>query len=108
MRKILLVVLLTTVLLLQVVAVYRFVAAREIGRGEFIGTFIGPAAKRNGSHVLWVYADDGSVTGRRGQNLLRYVNHASPCNAAFDGFDLYARKRIRRDEEITIDYGWSE
>ena len=27
-------------------------------------------------------------------------------DAAFDGFDLYALRAIRRDEEITIDYGW--
>jgi SET domain-containing protein len=83
-------------------------ASREIARGEYIGTFTGPTAKKNGSHVLWIYADDGTVTGRRGRNLLRFVNHALPCNAVFDGFDLYSLKRIRRDEEITIDYGWSE
>jgi hypothetical protein len=84
-------------------------AARRIARGEYIGTFSGPPAKRNGSHVLWVYGEDGeSVEGRRGRNLLRFLNHASPCNAAFEGFDLYAVRAIPRDAEITIDYGWAE
>lgn len=85
-------------------------AVRAIARGEYIGTFCGPTAKRNGSHVLWVYGglDGQQVEGRRGRNLLRYLNHAARCNAAFEGFDLYATRRIRRDEEITIDYGWDE
>jgi hypothetical protein len=37
--------------------------------------------------------------------MLRYLNHASPSNAAFDGFDLYALQAIAHDAEITIDYG---
>jgi SET domain-containing protein len=82
-------------------------AARRLVRGEYIGTFHGPPARRDGDHVLWVYASalDDEPIGRRGRNLLRFLNHATPCNAAFDGFDLYARRAIRRGEEITIDYG---
>ncbi|MDJ0739575.1 MAG: SET domain-containing protein [Gammaproteobacteria bacterium] len=82
-------------------------AARRIARDEYIGTFCGPPARRDGTHVLWVY-DDGSderAVGRIGRNLLRFLNHAVRCNAAFEDFDLYATRVIRRGEEITIDYG---
>ena len=74
-------------------------------RGTFIGTYQGPPARRNGPYVLWVTAEDGSVSARSGRNLLRYLNHQRPANARFDGFDLYARRHIRAGEEISIDYG---
>ena len=80
-------------------------ARRRIKKGEFIGTFEGPAAKRNGSHVLWIYYGEEYV-GRRGMNALRYVNHSESPNAEFDDFDLYAAKTIEIDTEITIDYEW--
>ncbi|MCB1787963.1 MAG: SET domain-containing protein [Gammaproteobacteria bacterium] len=82
-------------------------AARDIPRGTYIGTFHGPAAQRDGTHVLWVYgsSDGAPPVGRRGRNLLRFLNHGVRCNAEFDGFDLYACRRIACDEEITIDYG---
>lgn len=82
-------------------------AARDIKAKEYIGTFSGPEARRDGMYVLWVYGSDGEsdVVGRSGRNLLRYLNHATPSNAGFDGFDLYAECAIARDEEITIDYG---
>ena len=86
-------------------------ARREIRKGEYIGTYWGPQARRNGTYVLWVYADDGdelSATGRSGRNLLRYLNHAKPGNTEFDGFDLYARVTIREGEELTFDYRESE
>ena len=85
-------------------------AARDIDEGEYIGTFSGPDADSDGTHVLWVYDPDDheNVVGRIGVNLLRYLNHASPCNAFFEGFDLYAEHAIARDEEITIDYGDEE
>lgn len=75
-----------------------------IEAGRYIGTYEGPAAKRNGSHVLWVYDTDGSTTGRRGMNALRYLNHSARPLAEFDGFDLYALRAIGPGEEITIDY----
>ncbi len=80
-------------------------ARQPIARGTYIGRYLGPAAKRNGSHVLWIEDGDGWV-GRRGFNRLRYLNHDARPNAEFDGFDLYARRDIRVDEEITIDYLW--
>ena len=75
-----------------------------IKKGEYIGTYEGPEAKRNGTYVLWVYEDDDQPIGRSGRNLLRYLNHSVPGNAEFDGFDLYARKNIKPHDEITFDY----
>ncbi|PLX62461.1 SET domain-containing protein [Sedimenticola selenatireducens] len=82
-------------------------ARQELSKGEYIGTYHGPVARRNGTYVLWVYEqdDDENAIGCSGKNLLRYLNHKIPGNAEFDGFDLYARVTIRPDEEITFDYG---
>jgi len=81
-------------------------ARRPIEEGSFIGTYSGPTTKRNGTYVLWVYQEGQAAVGRSGRNMLRYLNHAKDCNAEFDGFDLYAIRRIEKDEEITFDYGW--
>lgn len=85
-------------------------AARAIRKGEYIGTFHGPEARRDGTYVLWVYerGPGDPPVGRSGRNMLRFLNHATGCNAAFAGFDLYARRAIRRGDEITIDYGGAE
>jgi SET domain-containing protein len=80
-------------------------ARQRIEEGTFIGTYSGPAAKRDGTYVLWVCEEGRGAVGRSGRNLLRYLNHAKDCNAEFDGFDLYALRRIEQDEEITFDYG---
>lgn len=82
-------------------------AARTIGRGEYIGTYWGPEAKRNGTYVLWVYQDEPGqpeLIARSGRNLLRYLNHARPGNTEFDGFDLYASTDISTGDELTFDY----
>lgn len=80
-------------------------AACRLKKGLYIGTYLGPAAKQNGSHVLWVEDGDEWV-GRRGLNRLRYINHSACPNAEFDGFDLYVIRPINPNEEITIDYHW--
>jgi hypothetical protein len=81
-------------------------ARQTIKKGDYIGTYHGPKAKRNGTYVLWVYDhdDEERAIGRSGKNLLRYLNHATPGNAEFDEFDLYARTKIKAGEEITFDY----
>jgi SET domain-containing protein len=73
-------------------------------KGEYIGTYEGPKAQRNGKFVLWLVGR-GRAVGRRGLNALRFLNHADTPNAEFDGWDLYATKRIPKDTEITFDYG---
>ena len=79
----------------------------RIKKGTHIGTYQGPQAKRDGKYVLWVDEGDGWV-GRRGQNVLRYTNHSDKPNAEFDGFDLYARRGIAPNEEITFNYEGDE
>ncbi|MES9971311.1 MAG: SET domain-containing protein-lysine N-methyltransferase [Candidatus Thiodiazotropha sp.] len=80
-----------------------------IPKGGYIGTYEGPAAKRDGIYVLWVFEDGKEPEGRSGRNLLRYLNHQDEGNAEFDGFDLYALEDIQPHEEITFDYGdWDE
>ena len=81
-------------------------AKRVIKKGDYIGTYHGPVAKRNGTYVLWVYehGDEDNAVGRSGKNLLRYLNHAKPGNAEFEDFDLYARKNIKIGDELTFDY----
>ena len=76
----------------------------DIEEGTYLGEYEGPVAKRNGSHVLWVYEED-TVVGRSGRNKLRYLNHSIESCAEFDGFELFACRKIAIDEEITINYG---
>jgi SET domain-containing protein len=77
----------------------------DIAKGEYMGTYDGPDVTENGMHVLWVEEDDGSTIARDGQNMLRYLNHSPKPHAEFEGFDLFARRSIKKDIEITIDYG---
>jgi SET domain-containing protein len=81
-------------------------AKKRIAKGDYIGTYHGPKARDNGTYVLWVYEpdDEDNAVGCDGKNLLRYLNHDVPGNAEFDGFDLYARKDIKADQEITFNY----
>lgn len=83
-------------------------AARAIAADEYIGTFHGPRVSDDGCHVLWVYPEKGAPIGRVGRNLMRFLNHATPYSAAFQGFDLYACRAIQAGEEITIDYAEAE
>jgi SET domain-containing protein len=81
----------------------------SIAKGDYIGTYEGPVAKRDGTYVLWVFEEKKRPVGRSGRNLLRYLNHQDDGNAEFDGFDLYALRDIGPNEEITFDYGgWEE
>lgn len=82
-------------------------AVRPLRKDEYIGTYHGPRASRNGTYVLWVYDPDdpADMHGISGRNLLRYLNHSRPGNARFEGPHLYARRRIAAGEEITFDYG---
>jgi len=83
-------------------------ARKAFSAGEHIGTYCGPEVRRNGTYVLWVYAEGQPPVGRSGRNLLRYLNHQRDGNAQFDGFELYARRDIASGEEITFDYNADE
>ncbi len=83
-------------------------AARDIDGGSYIGTYRGIRTRNDGKYVLWTFPEGLSPVGRRGMNLLRYLNHSQTPNAEFDGYDLYALRPIRAHEEITIHYGDEE
>jgi hypothetical protein len=72
--------------------------------GDFIGTYEGRTARRDGTYVLWVLECGEPPVGRSGRNLLRWLNHQAPGNARFEGYHLYALCDIAPGEEITFDY----
>jgi len=83
-------------------------ASCDISPGTWIGHYDGPSTQENGMHVLWIEAKAGcdeEWIGYDGSNELRFMNHDKQPNGEMDGLDLYARKLIRKGEEITIDYG---
>jgi len=80
-------------------------AACDIEDGSYIGTYRGIRTRSDGKYVLWTFPEDCPPVGRRGMNLLRFLNHSETPNAEFDGYDLYALRPIQAHEEITIDYG---
>jgi SET domain-containing protein len=80
-------------------------ATRRLRKEAFIATFEGTLTTRDGTHVLWVLAEDGSEYGIRGENELRFLNHSSRPNAEFRGADLYAVRNIQPGDEIKIHYG---
>ncbi|GAB6040041.1 SET domain-containing protein [Endothiovibrio diazotrophicus] len=76
-----------------------------IPKGQYIGSYHGPAASRNGTYVLWVQETNGEWHGVSGRNQLRYLNHSNTPCAEFDGVHLYAACDIDTHEEITFNYG---
>lgn len=83
-------------------------ARLDIEDGDYIGTYKGYRTRQEGRYVLWVCAEGEPCVGRRGLNLLRFLNHADEPNAEFDGFDLYASEDIHIGDEITINYDGPE
>jgi hypothetical protein len=82
--------------------------ARQVfSAGDYIGIYAGPVVEDDGIYVPWLMGPDSGVvvSGIRGENLLKFMNHARPANAEFDGEHVYACRPIKIDDEITIDYG---
>lgn len=84
-------------------------ARKRLRANRQIGRFEGDPTSHDGSHVLWLAAEDGSEIGIRGRNELRFLNHGNPPNAEFRDVDLYALHAIEPGAELLIDYGadWS-
>lgn len=80
-------------------------AKKDIKSGTYLGEYLGKKTKKNGMHVLWVEEEEGEWVGRDGNNALRYLNHSTKPCAEFDGYELYAIKKIKKDQEVTFDYG---
>lgn len=98
-------------------------AADAFRKGELIGRFEGPPAKRDGKFLFLIECRRGEnwpglkeqLWGRwwkgiRVTNILKYANHSNSPNAVADGVYLYALRTIRPGEEITWHYGpdWEE
>jgi len=80
-------------------------ALRRFREGQYIGTFEGSPTTKDGTYVLWVIEDDGSETGIRGENDLRFLNHSRRPNAELRADDLHALRNIQPGAEICIHYG---
>ena len=80
-------------------------ARSSFKQGDYMGEYDGPIVQQDGMHVLWIEKYDDVWMGRDGKNLLRYLNHSKQPLAEFNGFELYALADIRKDEEVTINYG---
>ena len=79
-------------------------AKRSIPKGTYIGTYEGPEAKRDSKFTLWLTTEGEEAVGRVGQNTLKFLNHSSKSNAAFEEWDLYATTSIPKGAEITFNY----
>jgi hypothetical protein len=76
-------------------------AGVHVPAGAVIGRIQGIPCKRDGSHVLWLSADEAiEVTCE-----LRYINHSDDPNACYyDDLSVMALRDIHPQEEITHDY----
>ncbi len=84
-------------------------ARDTIGEGAYIGTYEGQPTENDGMHVLWLLDEElDQWEGIDGKNEMRFLNHSDKPNADFWNADLYALRKIDKDEEITFDYNWEE
>jgi len=78
-------------------------AKRNLKAGEVLGSLEGRPTKRDGPYVLW---RDENKGGFRVECVLKYINHARRPNACYyDDLTVVALKNIKKDTEITHDYG---
>lgn len=76
-------------------------AARTIKKGEVIGVIPYQPVDEDGPYVLWL-----GDQGIRVDSDLKYINHSPNPNACYcDDLDVIALKTIKKDEEITHNYG---
>ena len=76
-------------------------ARKDIKVGETIGSIEYKPTDKDGPYVLWI-EDQGILV----DSELKYINHSPKPNACYcDDLDVVALKNIKKDEEITHDYG---
>jgi len=81
-------------------------ASSDIKKDEIIGSIKYNPTDKDGPYVLWV-EDQGILV----ECELKYINHSNQANACYcEDLDVVAVKDIKKDEEITHDYGdeWKE
>lgn len=78
-------------------------AKKKIKAGQVLGEVEGKYTKKDGPHVLWL---DDLTQGFKVNCVFKYINHAPKANAAYyEDLTVVAIKDIKKDEEITHDYG---
>jgi SET domain-containing protein len=88
---------------------------RRVKIGEVTGDLISVRVARNRakgqSRICLVDVSDRLTLDCTNGNVLRHLNHSCDSNAYLrisrSRVEVYARKDIRRGEEITVDYGES-
>lgn len=92
-------------------------ATDDIKKGDFIVAYRGrlisnaeaERREKRGACYMFELNSRWTIDGSSRRNLARYVNHACKPNAEAllrkGGIVYVARRRIRPDEEITVDYG---
>ena len=91
-------------------------AISDIPKGTRIIQYIGKRitnqeADNHTGKYLFTLDDKWTIDGSSRENLARYINHSCRPNAdsevTNDGIWIFARKKIKAFEEITINYGKS-
>ncbi len=78
----------------------------DLAEDTYVGTYEGPATRKDGMHVLWVWNDEtDDWEGIDGRNEMRFLNHASDPNADWWGDELYTVRPVAKGEELTFHYG---
>lgn len=91
-------------------------AGQFIRKGTYVGTYQGvddgPIRRSNEAYVIYNYEeedpdDDAEPIGWRvGTNEFRFLNHSDDPNLEMDEhYHFWARRNIRRNEELTWYYG---
>ena len=92
-------------------------AAKPFKKREYIVTYRGRRLRNaeadkleaRGSRYMFEINSRWTIDGSKRWNLARYVNHSCRPNAEAvernRGIKYVARRRIKPDEEITVDYG---
>jgi len=80
-------------------------AVKRLREGQRIGCFEGDSTTTDGMYVLWLIDENGSESGIRGRNALRFLNHGEPPNAEFQGEELFTLRNVQPGAEVLIDYG---
>ncbi len=97
-------------------------ANQEFKKGDFIIEYTGEQitheeSDRRGGKYLFILNEKIVVDGKERKNTARYINHACSPNAEAETDDeekkirIFARRKIKKGEEITYDYGkeyWKE
>lgn len=88
-------------------------ATRTFNKGERIIEYFGTLltneeADRSRSRYLFALTSKVVIEGNHTANTARYINHSCRPNAIAKGIKrlhIYALKKIRPEDEITLDYG---